>query len=74
VNLDQLGAMVRLSKRTMERYVKCMPPPVIPASVRRGAFWDWPSVRPWMEQEFGMILPPVFPTFNHPDPDEDDEP
>lgn len=66
VTLDQAAAMVRRSKRTLERYKKRhrvpMPAPHVKGGGGRPAFWAWDEIRPWLEQEFGFRLPEEFPT------------
>jgi hypothetical protein len=61
VTLDQIGAMVHRSKRTMERYRACMPPPCVQGRRGQASRWEWPDVRPWLEQTFGLRLPERFP-------------
>jgi len=63
VTLDQMAAIVRLRKRSLERHRKEMPPPAVKGGGGRPALWSWPDVRPWLEGEFGMRLPETFPAF-----------
>jgi hypothetical protein len=61
VDMDQISAMVHLSKRSMERYKKQMPAPARAGRRGRRALWRWPEVRPWLEAEFKCHLPETFP-------------
>ena len=54
VNLDQLAALVRLSKRTLERHVKSLPQPYRYGRGGRPTLWIWAEVRPYLIEEFGM--------------------
>jgi hypothetical protein len=61
VTLVQLAVLLRRTKRTMERYLKRMPPPRVRG--RRGCpqQWDWKVIRPWLESTFDVSLPQHFP-------------
>jgi hypothetical protein len=65
VTLDQIGAMVHRSKRSMERYRSRMPPPRLRGRRGQAHQWDWAEVRPWLEQTFGLRLPERFPGHTH---------
>lgn len=61
VSLDQIAAMVRLQKRSMERYVKKMPRAAVRGGRGRRALWRWSDVRTWLEETFGLPMPESFP-------------
>jgi hypothetical protein len=61
VTLDQIGAMVHRSKRSLEHYRKQMPPPRVRGRRGQAHLWDWAEVRPWLEATFGVPLPEHFP-------------
>jgi hypothetical protein len=63
VTLDQIAAHLRMSKRSMVRYKKQMPAPAMKGKGGRAARWRWRDVRPWLEVEFGCVLPERFPTW-----------
>jgi hypothetical protein len=63
VTLDQIAAHLRMSKRSMVRYKKQMPSPAMKGKKGRASRWRWNDVRPWLEQEFGCMLPERFPTW-----------
>jgi len=65
VTLDQIGAMVHRSKRSMERYRKQMPAPRVRGRRGRPHLWAWTEVRPWLEATFGLRLPEYFPGHTH---------
>ncbi len=65
VTLDQIGAMVHRSKRSMERYRKQMPAPRVCGRRGRPHLWAWTEVRPWLEATFGLLLPEYFPGQTH---------
>jgi predicted DNA-binding transcriptional regulator AlpA len=54
VNLDQIAAMVYLSKRTLQKYVKEMPVPRRKGRGGRESLWAWSEVRPWLAKRFDM--------------------
>jgi hypothetical protein len=64
VTLDQIAARMRMSKRSLERYKKEMPPPVMRGRRGRTSRWVWADVRPWLEQTFGCVLPERFPVWS----------
>jgi hypothetical protein len=61
VTLDQMGAVVHRSKRSLERYRAQMPPPRARGRRGRPHLWAWHEVRPWLESAFGLRLPEQFP-------------
>jgi hypothetical protein len=65
VTLDNLAAIVSRSKRTLEkrkvRERNPLPPPDVEGGGGRPDEWLWPTIRPWLEQEFGRKLPERFP-------------
>jgi hypothetical protein len=63
VTLAQVAAAVHKSKRTLEdRKTKgTLPEPVVEGGGGKTALYDWKVMRPWLEREFGMILPERFP-------------
>ncbi len=62
VTLDQAAAVVRRSKRTLERYKgKGMPAPLVKGGGGRPAEWDWADLHPWLQKEFDRVLPEEFP-------------
>jgi hypothetical protein len=65
VTLDQIGAMVHRSKRTMERYRRQMPAPRVRGRRGQPHLWAWGEVRPWLEATFGLRLPDYFPGHTH---------
>jgi hypothetical protein len=65
VTLDQIGAMVHRSKRSMERYRSQMPPPRLRGRRGQPHLWEWAEVRPWLETIFGLRLPEHFPGHAH---------
>src|SRR5690349_14649029 len=65
VTLDQIGAIVHRSKRTMERYRTQMPTPRVRGRRGRPHLWAWAEVRPWLESTFGLRLPEHFPGHTH---------
>ncbi len=60
VTLEQCAAMVRRQKRSLYAH-KGMPEAA--CSFRRGQpkLYDWAVMRPWLEQEFGLVLPEIHP-------------
>jgi hypothetical protein len=65
VTLDQIGAMVHRSKRSMERYRNQMPAPRLRGRRGQPHLWEWAEVRPWLEATFGLRLPEHFPGHTH---------
>ncbi len=65
VTLDQIGAMVHRSKRSMERYRGQMPAPRVRGRRGQPHLWAWSEVRPWLEATFGLQLPEHFPGQSH---------
>ncbi len=66
VTLDQAAAMVNRSKRTLERYKTkgTLPVPAVEGGGGRADRWNWKTMGPWLEKEFGIKLPTTFPA-NH---------
>jgi len=63
VRLDQAAAAAHTSKRTLER---CKTEGTLPDPIREGgggkpALYDWKIMRPWLTENFGIILPEKFP-------------
>ncbi|HKM56158.1 MAG TPA: hypothetical protein VJY33_22310, partial [Isosphaeraceae bacterium] len=61
--LDQAAAAAHTSKRTLER---CKTEGTLPDPIREGgggkpALYDWKIMRPWLTENFGIILPEKFP-------------
>lgn len=54
LDLDQIGALVRRSKRTMRSYRKKMPPPTIPGAGSIPHLWAWCDIRPWLVTTFNV--------------------
>jgi hypothetical protein len=61
VDLDQIAALVRRSKRTLEKYTRRMPAPVVEGGGGRAHLWDYPTVRPWLIATFRVPLPEQLP-------------
>ncbi len=62
VDLDQIAALAMLSKRTLQEYVRQMPPPYRRGRGRAAAVWLWQEVRPWLAEKFEMPrLPKLIP-------------
>jgi hypothetical protein len=61
ITLFQAAAIVQRSKRTLEKYKKEMPAPSVPGGDGKAAYWDWETLRPWLEDKFGMKLGEYFP-------------
>lgn len=63
VTLDQAAASVHRKKRTLERYKTkgIMPAPNVQGGKGRPDLYDWETMRPWLEKEFGIMLPARFP-------------
>jgi hypothetical protein len=62
VTLDQAAARVNRSKRTLEKRLKKMPDPDVVGTGGKPHEWLWSRLRPWLEKEFGKIIPERFPT------------
>jgi hypothetical protein len=62
VTLDQIAAMARRCKRTLERYRRQLPAPRVRGRRGQPHLWDWTEVRPWLEETFGLRLPEHFPS------------
>jgi hypothetical protein len=63
VTLDQAAAAVNRKKRTLERRKTNgkLPPPSVEGGGGKPDFWDWSTIRPWLESEFSMKLPDRYP-------------
>jgi hypothetical protein len=62
VTLDQIAATVSMSKRSLERLKKEMPPPDYkPRKSGEAARWLWSKVRPWLKKRFGRRVPVKYP-------------
>jgi len=63
VTLDQAAAAAHTSKRTLERHKTegTLPDPVREGGGGRAALYDWKVMRPWLTENFGIILPERFP-------------
>jgi hypothetical protein len=61
INLDQASALVNRSKRTLERCKKKMPQPRVKGGGGKPSEWAWSDLKPWLENEFGRMLPPIPP-------------
>jgi hypothetical protein len=69
VTLDQAAALVRRSKRTLEKYWYDQakrrrhnpPEPALEGGGGRAHEWDWDDIRPWLERVFRRKLPDVLP-------------
>ena len=57
IDLDQAAALVNRSKRTLERHLRKMPNPVVQGAGGKKSEWVYEELRPWLENEFGKILP-----------------
>ncbi len=74
VTLDQAAALIRLSKKTLERYLNDpkyqhagMPQPDIEGGGGKANQWRWSRLRPWMEATFKRDdLPARFPSLHRP--------
>jgi hypothetical protein len=66
VTLDQAAARVERAKRTLEKLIKRkknpLPDPDIQGSGGKASEWDWDKLRPWLEQEYGRVLPRRLPS------------
>lgn len=52
VDIDQIAACARISKRAMRAYLPQMPAPSRPGRGGRKTLWLWDEVKPWLEKEF----------------------
>jgi hypothetical protein len=57
IDLDQAAALVNRSKRTLERKSGVMPLPAVEGGGGKKAEWLWNELRPWLEKEYGKVLP-----------------
>jgi len=62
VTLDQAAAAVHRKKRTLERRKTkgTLPSPIVEGGGGKPDLWDWSLIRPWLQSEFGVILPERF--------------
>lgn len=60
IDLDQASVLVNRSKRTLERSLSDgkMPQPDIEGVGGKKHEWDYAKLKPWLEKEFGRLLPP----------------
>jgi hypothetical protein len=65
VTLDGMAAAVSRSKRTLEklkgRKSRPLPNPDVEGGGGKPDEWKWSTVRPWLEEEYGKLLPDQFP-------------
>jgi len=63
VTLDQIAASVNRSKRTLERLKQQgkMPLSDVEGGGGKPDEWVWSGIRPWLEKQFGKLLPERFP-------------
>jgi hypothetical protein len=63
VTLDQAAAAVHRQKRTLERRKTegKLPAPMVDGGGGKPDLWDWSTLRPWLEKEYGIDLPKRFP-------------
>jgi hypothetical protein len=65
VTLDAAAALVHRKKRALEYYKthpkKRLPMPTIEGGGGQADFWDWPTIKPWLESTFNVRLPVKFP-------------
>jgi hypothetical protein len=70
VDLVMLHSYLHVSKRKMERLKahpeNPMPDPDIEGGGGKKDWWIWSKLRPWLQEEFGRILPERFPDLNPP--------
>lgn len=68
VTLDQLAAMVRKKKRTLERWQKddsCFPRPNIEGGGGKANYWNWPDVVEYLRKKSHIsVLPDRYPSLN----------
>jgi hypothetical protein len=62
VTMDQAAAIVNRSKSTLERLREKMPDPDVEGGGGKSHEWRWSRIRPWLEREFGKLLPVKFPS------------
>jgi hypothetical protein len=61
VTLDQCAAVVRRSKRTLDKYRDKMPPAAIEGGGGKASYWLWSDMRPWLQVRYGLTLPATYP-------------
>ena len=66
VTLRQAASIVHKSKATLRRLIRAglFPDPLVEGGGGKTALYNWPTIRPILEEEFGIPLPAVFPA-NH---------
>jgi hypothetical protein len=68
VTLDQAAAIVQRSKRTLEKLAdrkkNPLPNPAIQGGGGKPSEWIWSELRPWLQQEYGKVLPERYPSRN----------
>jgi len=66
VTLDQMAALVNRSKKVLEKRLNLanstMPRPDVEGGGGKPHEWKWSEIRPWLEKEFGKILPENYPS------------
>jgi hypothetical protein len=60
VDLDQAAALVNRGKKTLERKIKSgkMLAPDVEGGGGKKHEWDYAKLKPWLEKEYGKLLPP----------------
>jgi hypothetical protein len=65
VDLDQIAALMKLKKRTMENYKRRkedrLPTPDYPGGGGRKDRWEWSTIQPWLERNATVPIPKDFP-------------
>ena len=63
VTLAQAAGMVHLTKRALEYYKTkgTLPEPIVEGGGGQSAFYEWKTLRPWLESTFHQPLPERFP-------------
>ena len=62
VTLDQMTAIVRLRRRSLEHYRDQLPEPRINGKRGQAARWAWSEVRPWLAEHYPhVVLPERYP-------------
>lgn len=66
VTLDQIAAIVRRSRKTLQNYrcpyhPRAMPEPAVEGSGKIPHLYDWARIRCWLSLTFAIPLPEHFP-------------
>src|SRR5262249_17630971 len=66
VTLDQAAATVGHAKRSLENYRRrdkdpLRDPDITKVPKGQAYLWRWATIRPWLERNFGRLLPEKFP-------------